>query len=199
MKEGYNKKVVPVRSNQGKKEMVNVSISIDLLKLVDIKEKDYSIKIQFSITLNWVENRATYQNLKLDKSLNALTQNDIEKLWLPRVIYENTDQKETTRLGEYGHGEWETRVLVNRLGNFQMGGLDDIDEIEIFDGAENSLIMTQTYTHEFQCEYDFSMYPFDTQVKLNICHLTKCFRHAQLIWQSDQWITHQSCSFLINW
>ena len=170
LKEGYNKNVVPMISNQGRKEMVNVSISIDLLKLVDIKEKDYSIKIQFSITLDWMENRATYQNLKLDKSLNALTQNDIDKLWLPRVIYENTDQKETTRLGEYGHGEWETRVVVNRQSNFRMGGLDNINEIEIFNGAENNLIMTQTYTHEFQCEYDFSMYPFDTQVKLKICH-----------------------------
>ena len=183
LKEGYNKNVVPVRSNQGKKEMVNVSISIDLLKLVDIKEKDYSIKIQFSITLDWMENRATYQNLKHDKSLNALTQNDIEKLWLPRVIYENTDQKETTRLGEYGNGEWETRIVVNRRGNFSIGGLDNINEIEIFNGAENSLIMSQTYTHEFQWEYDFSMYPFDTQVKINIWHLNKYFRHAQLIWQ----------------
>ena len=164
LKDGYNKNVVPVRSNHGEKEMVNVSISIDLLKLVDIKEKDYSIKIQFAITLDWMENRATYQNLKLDKSLNALTQNDIERLWLPRVIYENTDQKETTRLGEFGNGEWETRVVVNRRGNFTMGELDNINEIEIFNGAENNLIMSQTYTHEFQCEYDFSMYPFDTQV-----------------------------------
>ena len=191
LKEGYNKNVAPIRSNQGRKEMVNVSISIDLLKLVDIKEKDYSIKIQFSITLDWMENRATYQNLKHDKSLNALTQNDIEKLWLPRVIYENTDQKETTRLGEYGNGEWETRIVVNRGGKFSIGGLDNINEIEIFNGAENSLIMSQTYTHEFQCEYDFSMYPFDTQVKINIWHLNKYFRHAQLIWQLDQWITHQ--------
>ena len=29
--------------------MVNVNVSIDLLKLVDIDEEDYSIKIQFSI------------------------------------------------------------------------------------------------------------------------------------------------------
>ena len=25
--------------------------------------------------------------------------------------------------------------------------------------------MNQTYTHEFQCEYDFKWYPFDTQVR----------------------------------
>ena len=36
--------------------------------------------------------------------------------------------------------------------------------LEIFNGDENNLIMTQTYTREFQCAYDFSRYPFDTQV-----------------------------------
>ena len=131
---------------------------------MDIKEKDYSIEIQFSITLKWKENRATYHNLKQEKTLNALPIQDIGKLWLPKVIYENTDQKDTTRLGEYGNGEWETRVVVDREGSVTRSGFDNVDEIEIFKGAENSLIMSQTYTHEFQCSYDFSMYPFDTQV-----------------------------------
>ena len=79
--------------------MVNVSVSLDILKLVDIDEEDYSIEIQFSIFLKWIEDRATYQNLKKKRSLNALTQDDIALLWLPEVIYENTDQKESTRLG----------------------------------------------------------------------------------------------------
>ena len=43
---------------------------------------------------------------------------DIKKLWLPLILYDNTDQKETTRLGEYGNGEWGTSVLVSRDGEF---------------------------------------------------------------------------------
>ena len=38
------------------------------------------------------------------------------------------------------------------------------DEIEIFKGNENTLTMTQTYTKTFQCQYQLSNYPFDTQV-----------------------------------
>ena len=106
MEKSFNKNVPPIVS---KKEKVNVSISLDILKLVDIKEKDYSIEIQFSITLKWKENRATYHNLKQEKTLNALTIQDLYKLWLPKVIYENTDQKETTRLGEYGKGQRRKR------------------------------------------------------------------------------------------
>ena len=165
LEQGYNKNVPPILSLEGRKHRVNVSTSIDLLKLVSINEKDYSIEIQFSIILSWIENRATFQNLKPDKTLNALTQTDIEGLWLPRVVYQNTDQKSTTRLGEFGNGEWETRVVVDRKGNFTRSGLDAVDEVEIFKGVQNNLIMTQTYTHEFQCVYNFSLYPFDTQVK----------------------------------
>ena len=40
----------------------------------------------------------------------------------------------------------------------------DIDEAEIFKGAENTLEMEQTYTHAFQCVFKLAKYPFDTQV-----------------------------------
>ena len=141
------------------------SVSIDLLRIVDIDEEDYSIEIQFEITMVWKEKRATYQNLKDRDSLNTLTQKDIGTLWLPKVIYENTDQKETTRLGS--GWEWETRVVVRKEeGQGLMSGSESLDETKIFSGFENSLVMNQTYTHTFQCNYQLAYYPFDTQVRI---------------------------------
>ena len=159
--EGYNKNVPPVPVDGKDNGMVSVSVSIDILKLVDINEEDYSIEIQFSIFLRWIEDRATYQNLKKRSSLNALTQKDIHLLWLPKVIFENTDQKQSTRLGE--NWEWETGVVVERNKNGTPAGLEIVDETELFKGSENSLIMFQTYTHDFQCIFDLKKYPFDTQ------------------------------------
>ena len=162
LEEGYNKRVPPIQDIHKK---LNVSVSIELLRLVDINEEDYSIAIQFEISLMWKDNRATFHNLKESDSLNALSQEDIERLWLPKVIYENTDQKETTRLGEFGNGEWETNVIVKREeSNGTLSGFDYVDETEIFSGSENSLMMNQTYTHSFQCNFRLSDYPFDCQV-----------------------------------
>ena len=158
--------VPPITSDGGKKSPVNVCTSIDVLKLVDIDEEDYSIEIQFEISLQWRDNRATYHNLKDNEALNALTKKDIDALWIPEVVYENTDQKETTRLGEFGAGEWKTSVVIKREGNFSRSGLDMVDETEIFKGKENSLLMRQSYTHSFQCPFEFVRYPFDTQVIL---------------------------------
>ena len=166
----YNKNIPPIGiSDAGGSAPAKVDISITLMKVVEIEETDHSIHLQFGITMRWRENRVKYQHLKKKTSLNALTDHEIEKLWLPLIIYDNTDQKASTRLGWIN--EWLTRVSVVREGKFTRSGLEEVDEAEIFEGAENTLVMTQTYTREFQCKYKLQQYPFDIQVKFhNVFH-----------------------------
>ena len=78
---------------------VQVNISISLKKIVKMEEVDHKIMFQFSIILEWMEIRAVYHNLKTKTSLNILTEAMMNDLWLPEVIYSNTDQVETVRLG----------------------------------------------------------------------------------------------------
>ena len=166
-KNNYNKNIPPIGSaRDGSIIPVNVSLSITLMKVVEIEEVDHSIHLQFQISLEWKENRVTYQNLKAKTSLNTLTMADIYKLWLPLVIYDNTDQKESSRLGE--SWEWKTLVSVVKEGDFTRAGLDMVDEAEIFEGGANRVRMTQTYTLEFQCNYKLQRYPFDTQVNFDV-------------------------------
>ena len=73
----------------------------------------------------------------------------MEQLWLPHLIYSNTDQVDTVRLSD----ELETSITITREGEFVRSGLDISDEIEIFSGSENRLTMRQTYTKTFQCKY----------------------------------------------
>ena len=171
--EGYNRKVPPftVTSINNTIVPVLINISIDLLKIVDMEETNHKIDFQFQITLEWRESdRVVFHNLKQDTSLNALSDDDIKKLWLPLVIYDNTDQKEVTRLGEFGNGEWATPVSVIREGSFTRIGPEAVDETEIFEGPQNTLSMQQVYTWQFQCKYDLLYYPFDTQVRQTNYH-----------------------------
>ena len=57
--------------------------------------------------------------------------------------------------------------------------MEEADEREIFEGSENRLTLNQTYTHEFQCVYDFPMYPFDTQVSILQILYVFCFETEQ--------------------
>ena len=112
----YNKNIPPFEETINEKgeevAQTNVRISITLMKVVEIEEVDHSIHIQFMISMQWKENRVNYHNLKKKTSLNALAEKDVNKLWLPLVVYDNTDQKQTTRLGEFGNGEWITRCDI---------------------------------------------------------------------------------------
>ena len=161
----YKKKIAPINiAKDGSAIPANVGISITLMKVVEIEETDHSIHLQFQISLQWKENRVKYHNLKEETSLNALTDEDIKTIWLPLIVYDNTDQKEVTRLGV--DWEWVTRITVTREGNFTGSNVEEVDEAEIFKGAENRLTMNQTYTWEFQCKYELQRYPFDSQVLL---------------------------------
>ena len=141
-----------------------VNVSIILLKIVEIDEENHAIDFQYEIILKWRDNRLVFNNLKQETSLNAILESDVKRLWLPLVIYDNTDQKVTTRLGM--EWEWSTSVTVTREGNFTRSGSEMVDETEIFKGEENTLVMTQEYTHEFQCTFQLGRYPFDTQVRI---------------------------------
>ena len=103
-----------------------------------------------------------HHNLKKQTSLNALTEKGVETVWLLLIVYDKTDQKEFIMLGM--DREWTTDVTVTREGNFTRTGVEEVDEADIFEGAENRLTMNQTYTWEFQCQYELQHYPFDTQV-----------------------------------
>ena len=148
LEKGYNKIVPPftIEGNLGSGGRilpVQVNISIKLLNIVDIDEVDYSITFQFEITLEWLEYRASYNNLKKDIYMNSLTQDDIDLLWLPTIIYANTDQKETTRLGE--NWEWRTNVFISKEGEFTISSDEVVDETRIFKGSENRWTVHQTY------------------------------------------------------
>ena len=86
------------------------------MSLMNIDENENTIDLQFEIILDWKDYRISYSNLKNESFLNALTLENIESIWLPLVVYENTNQKETTRLG--WTAEWSTSVTVSREGSF---------------------------------------------------------------------------------
>ena len=162
--EGYKKWMPPITPKRATIWPAQVNASLTILRVIFIEEEDHSIKLQFQIGLMWKDYRLTYFNLKTDLHLNTLSSEQMKNLWLPIVIYTNTEQLESTRLGE--NWEWTTNIWVRRENPIKLG-YEWLDETEIFNGSENSLVMVQSYTHEFQCTFQLQHYPFDTQVSIS--------------------------------
>ena len=120
LNEGYNQIVPPFTTgNCVEHEIVpaKINISIKLFNILSIDEVDNTIDLKFEIMLEWFDHRHTYNNLKEHRSfLNALNETDLDRIWLPIIFYDNTDQYKRTQRS--WNGEWITNVMVSRKGNF---------------------------------------------------------------------------------
>ena len=80
---------------------VPIHISLGPMKMMGIAESENTTDLQFEIILEWKDQQITYYNLKKASFLNTLTltETEMKSIWLPILVYANTDQQETTRLG----------------------------------------------------------------------------------------------------
>ena len=162
LNEGYNRKVAPFIFNKtrGKVDAVKIDVSTSILNIIDISEVNNIIELKFDILMEWYEYRVDYHNLKTVKALNTLTDEELRSLWIPYIIFKNTDSNEAVELDGI-----RSRVFVSRESEFRRSGIEIADEIEIFSGASNKLNIGQTYSKKFHCTYLLHYFPFDTQVK----------------------------------
>ena len=106
-------------------------------------------------------------------------------MWIPYIIFKNTDDDEAVKVdAQTEDGTMRTKVSIKRENNFTRSGpeiadevvfilfqskfilvlADIIIEIEIFNGGQNIITMSQTHSKKFHCTYLLHYYPFDTQI-----------------------------------
>ena len=162
MKENYNKKIAPFTFNYDEEKIipVDVNISMAVMDVLSIQEVNLVYVLKFRLLMEWYDGRLNYHNLKTERSANLLTREEIDKLWIPFVVFGNTENNDATK------GDDDTEVTITREGDFIMSSPNVIEEINIFAGGDNRITFQQVYSKTFKCEYQLQLYPFDTQVML---------------------------------
>ena len=117
--ERYKKWMPPITLRRDAIMPAQVNVSLSIHRVISIEEEHHWIKLQLEISLKWKDYRLTYYNLKPDLYLNTLSSEEMKRLWLPIVIYTNTEQLESTRLGE--NWEWTTNIWVRRENPIKLG------------------------------------------------------------------------------
>ena len=147
-----DKNPTPVESNK-----FPVNITIDIMSVLDIQEVGSVLKLLFILDLTWFDNRLQFYNLKADESMNSLTQEDQQIIWTPTVLFANTEKQLTSLNDE------KSFAIVKRLGSSTRSGTEYDEDIQIFEGSENTIRLSRAFDIEFICEYDMRWYPFDSQ------------------------------------
>ena len=164
IEDNYNKKIAPFIFDTDLEEItpVEIAVSIDILQLLKFMEVDLEYILKFKLKLEWYDYRLTYWNLKRRRSANRLTEEEFEKIWMPYLIFKNTEKNEATVK------DAEAEITLTREGNFTRSDDSIIEEINIFNGIENKIIFEKVYTKTFRCEYQLQLYPFDTQACITL-------------------------------
>ena len=135
-----------------------VEVSSQVWEILEIQEVGQLTALQFELSLKWYDSRLQYYNLKDDEKMNSLLYEEKQRLWVPRIIFQNTKSQLTSQ----NDAKTQMRVIKTRNGTFNVDGLLS-EDIDIYEGGDNPIVMTRVYDIEFRCEFKMQWYPFDTQ------------------------------------
>ncbi len=96
-------------------------------------------------------------DLNVEDSLNSLTLQSRKNIWFPQVIFHNTEIKSETLNDDKAYAN------VQREGLYQRRNISYLHNAYLYKGEENPIVFSRVYSDKFICEYDMSIYPFDTQ------------------------------------
>ena len=83
-------------SEEGMLLKVKVGITIDLIKILDINEVGQIFGNQFNLYMTWYDFRLKLHNMKDNINMNTLTKTEKEGIWVPSLVFSNTEAKVTT-------------------------------------------------------------------------------------------------------
>ena len=140
-------------------ELIHHSIffSCDIMGVQDIQEVAQYLKLKFMISLQWMDARVSFYNIKMDETLNSLSLGEQLSLWTPTLIFWNTEKQLKTVNDE------KSFASILRSGNGSIIDRAVNEDIELFTGDDNMITISRVYSIKFFCEYQMHWYPFDQQ------------------------------------
>ena len=133
----------------------NLSIEVDILEIVDIKEEENTITLRFSLTLSWKDAQLQYLNLRGKPFINMVPPDEINHMWIPEIDFPN--QLSVIKTDKPG------LVSVLQEGDKIETKKNGVVIDEIFSGYQNALVNEKHQTMKLSCSFALKSYPFDTQ------------------------------------
>ncbi|KAG7169454.1 Gamma-aminobutyric acid receptor subunit beta-1-like 2 [Homarus americanus] len=128
-----------------------------IVKSIDVQTVEMAMKLSYEIEMSWYDNRLQYYNLKSNDSLNSPRLDTMMKLWSPLVKLLNTDTIDQSLLA------FDATTLVKRLTKPLWRDEGAAGEVDIYSGEENPLSVSRKYSTKYACQFDLTLYPFDSQ------------------------------------
>ena len=131
----------------------------------EIKEIQQVLQLKFRLRMTWVDARLDFFNIKMDETMNVVSLDELNRIWLPIIIFDNTEE------GQITINDGKSFATINRTGQGTGSDSSISEDIDIYKGSENSISLSRLYNIDFFCDYDMRWYPFDAQTCFMIMKL----------------------------
>ena len=68
--------------------------SIEIINILSLDEAQSSMTIQLKLTVEWIDSRLEFVNLKNKQEMNTLTPEELDQIWMPTLVFSNTQNKQ---------------------------------------------------------------------------------------------------------
>lgn len=82
------KKSIPPPPPEGSK-VLEIKFKLEILSFPSIKTQDLTFDTTFKLILQWQDLRLSYKNLKDGKTINILSNSEVQKIWTPKIWFQN--------------------------------------------------------------------------------------------------------------
>ena len=152
----YKHSEIPVTKTDEDEEPLILDIIYFSLRLVDIKETESKMFIQFGLFTRWRDNRLQYHNLELNAN-NTVTVSEMEMMWLPEYT--------VFMLTEDGliedKGSRNLVLIPEKIGT--PTETENVNKSLVFDGKDVDILIRHWFSATIVCDLeDLANYPFDT-------------------------------------
>ena len=152
-KEIYNKDYPPRKEGHP----LDVKVTVIIVAISEVQELHMIFTSKLTVVLEWKDERVTFSNLKPEDLTNLIGHEKATDLWIPPLIFNNT--KKNVKVV---HSE-TANLFVNQRGPAKVESLSSVNENFLYQGSENILVYRIDYEMTYNCVFDLTAYPFDTQ------------------------------------
>lgn len=151
---------IPSLKPDFKEQMLTVNVQIN--RILELKDVEMNMLIDFFLEIEWIDAGLTFVNLNENMELNLISQKNVHKMWIPKLVFDNDDEVNPLPLDD------NVAIFVKKMDNGTYGVLpNQYNEAIYHEGTKNPLKYQRKFLTPFECEFFYGWYPFDTQ-KCNI-------------------------------
>ena len=93
--------------------------------------------------------RLKFFNLKDDTGLNALSPSEKLDIWVPELVFPNTENRLGTLVDD------DSSITVVKKGNYTRSDISDVENRQFYTGEENKITLSRFYNIRFLCDYRY--------------------------------------------